>query len=76
MKRLRDRNAQESEGGANKVLDEERMESASGVTSVGGAGLAGWIGEVPQPPGERRTPWRGEGGARDKIRTAMEGMEV
>ena len=31
---------------------------------------------MPWPPGGRRTPEEGEGGASDKIKTAMERMEV
>ena len=31
---------------------------------------------MPLPPGERRTPWEGEGGARYELRTDMEEMEV
>ena len=38
---------------------------------MGGADAVGGIGEVPRPPGERRTAEDGEGGASDEIITVM-----
>ena len=71
-----ERNAQESEYVADKASKEERTAAADGAESVEGAGAVGEIGGVPQPPGNRITPGEGEGGASDKLRTAMDRMEV
>ena len=57
-------------------MADERTVSAGGVESLGGAAAVGGVGEVAAPPGGCRTPEEGEGGARDEIRTAMEGVEV
>ena len=74
--RQRERNAQELEEEIDEASEEERMEAAGGVVSVGGAGTVRGIWEVTWTPGEQSTSGEGGGGVSDEIRTAMEGMEV
>ena len=71
-----ERNLLELEGWVDEALEEERTEAADGEDTVGGEGAVEGIWEVLWPPGGRSTPEEGEGGASDKIKTAMEGMEV
>ena len=55
------------------------MAELSGTVRSGEAERVRGIGEVPRPPGEKRSEdegERGEYGASDEIRTAMAGMEA
>ena len=53
--RRRERNVLELEGWADEALEEERTEAAGGADNVGGDGSVCGIGELPWPPGGRRT---------------------
>ena len=57
VQRRRERNTQESEGGAGEVSEggeEERMAAPGGLESAEGAEKVVEIGKVPRPSGERR----------------------
>ena len=53
--RRQERNVQDPEGGEDEALEEEITAAAGGAENEGGEGAVGGIGEVPWPPGGRRT---------------------
>ena len=59
VQRQRKRNVKETEDEADKSLSEEMTAAAGGAESLGGGVALGGVGEVPRPPGERRTPEEG-----------------